>query len=326
MDPTTKSKRNKGDQMIEHVEGAPRHTVVSRQAKPRPAPSTRPLLSAALAIAAAVLGLAPAAPAIAAPADLAQPDTQATGTVDHATWDRLLKAYVKPGADGVNRVDYAAFKASGQADLKRYIAALEKVDPRTLSRNAQFAFWANLYNAKTIDIVLAHYPVDSIRKITINEGLLGFLKKSVGAGGPWKAKVVEVAGEKLSLDNIEHDILRPAFKDPRVHYAVNCASFGCPNLSQAAFTADNLNAELDAGARAYVNHPRGISVEAGKVTASSIYSWFQVDFGGSERGVLDHVRTYASDDLKARLEGIKSISGYRYDWSLNDIRQPSPQG
>lgn len=244
-------------------------------------------------------------------------------TVDHAAWDRLLGKYVSKGDDGVNRVDYTAWKAADHGPLKNYIKSLETIDPGKLDRPEQFAFWANLYNAKTIDVVLDHYPIGSIREITIDEGLFGFLKKSVGAGGPWKAKIINVAGRALSLDDIEHNILRPVFKDPRVHYAVNCASYGCPNLGTQAFTAAKLDAQLDAGARAYVNHPRGIAVDGSGLRASSIYEWFQADFGGTEAGVLKHVRKFAGDKLKSKLKGRSSIDGYAYDWTLNDIRRGS---
>lgn len=241
--------------------------------------------------------------------------------VDHAAWTRLLGAYVKPDASGLNRVDYAAFKAKSHDALKAYVAALEAVDVKGLDRREQFAFWVNLYNAKTIDVVLAHYPVGSIREISIGEGLVGFFKKSVGFGGPWKAKIVNVDGVDLSLDDIEHAILRPVFKDPRVHYAVNCASVGCPNLQSAAFTRDNLEALLESGARSYVNSPRGVRIDEGKVTASSIYNWFQVDFGGSEAGVLEHLRKYADAELTEKLAGVARIDGYAYDWSLNDVKK-----
>ncbi|MDX2290571.1 MAG: DUF547 domain-containing protein [Hyphomicrobiaceae bacterium] len=239
-------------------------------------------------------------------------------TVDHTAWNSLLQRHVKPGADGVNRVDYGTFKSTGHPALKAYVSALQKVDPATLDRPEQFAFWANLYNAKTIDIVLDHYPVASIRDITIGGGLFDLVKKSVGAGGPWKAEVLEVSGRPLSLDAIEHEILRPIFKDPRVHYSVNCASFGCPNLPSEAFTGAKLEAQLDAGATAFINHPRGFAVANGAVTASSIYNWFAADFGGSAQGVLDHARKYASPGLKAKLDGITGIDSYQYDWSLND--------
>ena len=243
--------------------------------------------------------------------------------VDHGAWNGLLTKYVTAGEDGINRVDYAAWKATGHAALKTYLTKLQSLDPRKLNRAEQFAYWANLYNAKTIDVVLDQYPVDSIREITINEGLLGFLKKSVGAGGPWKAKIIKVAGHDLSLDDVEHTIMRPIFKDPRVHYAVNCASYGCPNLLREAFTGVKLNEQLDNNAKAYINHPRGIDVQGSSVKASSIYQWFQADFGGTEAGVLDHVRKYASNDLKAKLKGKDSIASYDYDWSLNSTQRGS---
>lgn len=238
-----------------------------------------------------------------------------SATVDHGAWDKLLKTYVVPGSDGVNRVRYARFKSEGHAALKAYVAALEKVDVATLDRQEQFAFWANLYNAKTIDVVLDKYPVKSIKDISLGGGLLTLV-----TGGPWKAKVVKVKGQELSLDDIEHGILRPGFKDPRVHYAVNCASFGCPNLGIEAFTGAKLDAQLDAGARAYVNHPRGFSTLS-EVTASSIYDWFKADFGGSDKGVLAHVRKYASPDLAARLDAVSGIDRYVYDWSLNEAKE-----
>ncbi len=237
-------------------------------------------------------------------------------TVDHAAWDRLLKTYVRPGADGLNRVDYAAFKSEAHAALKGYIRQLEAVDPETLDRPEQFALLANLYNATTIDIVLDHYPVGSIKDISLGGGLF-----DVFSGGPWKAKVLNMKGVALSLDDIEHGILRPIFKDPRVHYAVNCASVGCPNIGTEAFTGAKLEAQLDAAARAYVNHPRGADAKADGLVVSSIYDWYSKDFGGNDAGVIGHLKAYAAPPLAQKLEGATSIAGYTYDWSLNDIKR-----
>lgn len=234
--------------------------------------------------------------------------------VDHSTWDKLLKSYVKAGADGLNRVDYAAFQAAGQQDLKTYIAQLEKADLKVLDRSEQFALLANLYNAKTIDIVLDKYPVKSIKDISLGGGLIASIK-----GGPWKAKVLNVAGMPLSLDDIEHGILRPVFKDARVHYAVNCASVGCPNLQTQALTGGQLNAQLDASARAFINHPRAVAVTADGIAVSSIYNWFKEDFGSSDAGVLKHLRKFANPELAARMKAATSLDSYRYDWGLNDI-------
>ncbi len=247
-------------------------------------------------------------------------NTGSTKTVDHSAWDKLLKRYVSAGADGLNRVDYAGFKSKGHGALKAYVRHLESTDVDELDKAEQFAFWVNLYNAKTIDVVLDHYPVDTIRKISIETSLIGFIKNSVGVGGPWRAKIINVADRTLSLDDVEHKILRPIFKDPRVHYAVNCASIGCPNLRINAFTKANLEDELNQGAIAYVNSPRGFAVVDGAIKASSIYRWFQVDFGGSEGGVLAHARKYAKPALKAKLANASSISEYAYDWRLNDVK------
>lgn len=238
-----------------------------------------------------------------------------TVAVDHSAWDRLLKVYVKPSSDGFNSVDYAAFKSSGQADLKAYVVAMQKIDPQTLDRPEQFAFLANLYNAKTIDIVLDKYPVKSIKDISLGGGLFASI-----SGGPWKAKVLRLKGVSLSLDDIEHGILRPVFKDPRVHYAVNCASIGCPNLGTEAFTGAKLNAQLGVNARAFVNHPRGATVDTNGLTVSSIYNWFQEDFGGSEQGVIAHLKKYAGPGLATKLQSVNAINKHQYDWTINDVR------
>ncbi len=291
-------------------------TLVHSRPWPR---RTRALAGLLAATATAFLAFAPGASANDVTTKFSAHAAGSAVTVDHSAWSRLLATYVKPTPDGLNQVDFKAFKASGQRELKDYVARLEANDPAKLDRPEQFAFWANLYNAKTIDIVLDHYPVGSIREIEIGGGLFGFIKKSVGAGGPWKAQVLKVSGASLSLDDIEHNILRPVFKDPRVHYSVNCASRGCPNLGVEAFTGATLEAQLDAGARAFVNHPRGIAVAGGSITASSIYDWFQSDFGGSAAGVLDHVRKYATPELAQKLSGLSAIASYDYDWKLNDI-------
>ncbi|MFM9942178.1 MAG: DUF547 domain-containing protein [Hyphomicrobiaceae bacterium] len=237
-----------------------------------------------------------------------------TATVDHAAFDSLLKTYVAPGADSLNRVHYGQFKTEAHGQLKQYVAALEAVDVAKLDRREQFAFWANLYNAKTVDIVLDKYPVASIKDISLGGGLFAAIK-----GGPWKAKVTTVSGQSLSLDDIEHVILRGLFKDPRVHYAVNCASVGCPNLQAEAYTGARLEEQLVAAAQAFVNSPRGVRDDGTRLTLSSIYSWFQADFGGNEAGVVKHLTRYAAPELKKRLESNTGGLAYDYDWRLNEV-------
>ena len=246
----------------------------------------------------------------------ARHQAESTVTVDHSMWDKLLKTYLKPAEDGLNRIDYKQFKAEAHKPLKDYVRRLEAVDVGQLGRAEQFAFWANLYNARTIDIVLDHYPVKSIKDINLGGGFFATF-----TGGPWKAKVVTVNGQSLSLDEIEHTIMRGIFKDYRVHFAVNCASVGCPNLAGTALTGARLDELLDQGGRAFVNSSRGVKLTDGQVHVSKIFSWFQADFGGSDSGVLDHIRRYASPELKARLAGVSRIDDTFYDWSLNDVRR-----
>lgn len=234
--------------------------------------------------------------------------------VSHSVWNSLLRDYVKPSPDRINRVDYAEFKVAGRARLKTYIASLERAVPSRLSRQGQKAFWINLYNAKTTDIVLEKYPVTSIKDIHLNG------PDGKPAEGPWKANVVTVEGRALSLDDIENKILRPVFKDARIHYALNCLSLGCPNLLPEAYVPERLDRQLDTAAAAFVNHPRGITIKPDRIEASSIYEWFVDDFGGF-KGVLAHMSRYARPELRRQLALVKKIDAYDYDWRLNDWAQ-----
>ncbi len=265
----------------------------------------------ALALASLTAGAATAAPSAEAWARWTRHDPNATGRVDHAAWDAFLQRYVSTDRAGLNRLAYGRVSANDKAALKAYLERLGGTPVSRLARDEQRAFWINLYNALTVDVVLDHYPVASIRDIDISPGLF--------SNGPWGKKLIRIEGVEVSLDDVEHRILRPIWQDPRVHYAVNCASVGCPNLMQRAFTAENTESLLDAGARAYINSPRGVSLRGNRATVSSIYSWFQEDFGDSEAGVLAHVRQYAEPALRKQLE-TASIAGYDYDWSLNDAR------
>jgi hypothetical protein len=238
-------------------------------------------------------------------------DPASTLSVDHGPWDALLRRHVVD-APGVNRVRYGAFTAADRAALDADLAALQATPVDRLSRPEQMAFWINLYNALTVDVALDHYPVGSIRDIDISPGLI--------ADGPWGAKLATVAGERLSLDDIEHRILRPIWKDPRIHYAVNCAAVGCPDLRARAWTAEGLDAALDAAARAYVNDPRGVRIEGDRLVVSKIYDWFHEDFGGTDAALIGHLARYAEPPLADALRGRGRIDDAVYDWALNDAR------
>ncbi len=234
---------------------------------------------------------------------------QSTQKVDHSNFSQILGKHIVKDKTGLNRVNYQALK-SQQTKLKAYISQLETVKVTNLGKEEQFAFWANLYNAVTLNVVLDAYPVKTIKDIDISPGIF--------SNGPWGKKLVTIEGTQLSLDDIEHEILRPIFKDPRVHYAVNCASIGCPNLQNKAFTGSKLNAQLDQAARDYVNSNRGVVVQNGRVSASKIYSWFKKDFGPNQTTLLAHLKKYAKGPLKNQLTQTKTINRYFYDWTLND--------
>ena len=264
-------------------------------------------LASALTITACAMAAYAAAPPELIPIWDASDESSAT-TIDHEPWQELLDAHLQEHPSGVNRFDYAGLKANAEhrQKLASYLLGLTGLDPRTYSRNEQKAYWINLYNALTVYVIVGRYPVDSIRDI--KSGLL--------TPGPWELELITIEDEKLTLDNIEHGILRPIWKDPRIHYAVNCASIGCPNLAPQAYRADNLERLLENGARDYVNHPRGMSVDDGDLVLSSIYDWFKVDFGDTDEGVFAHLRQYATPENAQMLEGHDDFDD-DYDWALN---------
>ena len=264
-----------------------------------------------LLIAGGLAGLA-AGPARAAPTDRFTSGAHGSKVLDHSAFDALLETYARLAADGVVRVDYAGWAASPNdlRRLKRYLSELSRADPLSLTRAEQFAYWANLYNALTLDVVLAAFPVRSIRDI----------RPSPLAAGPWRQERITVSGASLSLDAIEHDILRRAWRDPRVHYAVNCASFSCPDLPRRAWRGASLQAALDEAARTYVNHPRAVRFEGDALVVSSIYRWYAEDFGSSDAAVIAHLARFARPPLAARLKASRRIARTTYDWSLNAVR------
>jgi hypothetical protein len=238
-------------------------------------------------------------------------DATSVERVDHSAWSEFLERYLVTDApDGVHLVVYGEVTAEDRALLDRYIGSLAATTVTQLSRPEQMAYWINLYNALTVQVILDHYPVDSIREINLSRALF--------ARGPWQAKLVIIEGEEVSLDDIEHRILRPIWRDPRIHYAVNCASIGCPDLQPEAFTASRLEEMLNAAAAAYVNHPRGVSLAGNRLTLSSIYDWFDEDFGGNEEGVIEHLTRYAEPGLARALRSFSGRIRYDYDWSLNE--------
>lgn len=271
--------------------------------------------TATRAMLAVILVLVPAVSALGAPQAELWPRWEAHDPgselrVDHRLWGNFLDAnLITDDPSGINLVRYGEVSAADRRALSRYLERLQEVEVSGLNRDEQIAYWLNLYNAATVDIILEEYPVDSIRDI--GPGLF--------ASGPWDEEILRVEGQALTLNDVEHRILRPIWQDPRIHYAVNCASIGCPNLHPVPFTAANWERIFEEAAATYISHPRGLRFDGNRLVLSSIYEWFVADFGGDLDGVIDHVLPYLADTRTAqRLRDFDGRVRYEYDWSLNE--------
>jgi hypothetical protein len=238
-------------------------------------------------------------------------DAASTEQIDHSLWQGFLDNYLVVENEGVNRVKYlAAGQGQGRGVLQTYLRQLTSIDPRRLNANEQFAYWVNLYNALTVDIVLKYPSKKSIRRM--GAGLFSF--------GPWDDKLITIAGHEVTLNDIEHRILRPIWQDPRIHFAVNCASIGCPNLQPEAFRADNLQRLLDQAQLAYINHPRGVDIQAEKLVLSSIFDWYQSDFAADPTALLTYLAQFHENPTALLAKPAADIR-YEYDWTLNSSTQ-----
>lgn len=230
--------------------------------------------------------------------------------IDHTRWGSFLHRYlIIDHPSSIYRLGYAEVNNQDRVLLRQYLADLAAAKVTQLNRAEQRAFWINLYNALTVQVILDHYPVAGIRDIDISPGLF--------RRGPWDAKLVRIEGLHLSLNDIEHRILRPVWRDARLHYALNCASLGCPNLAAQPFTASNSEQLLELAARTFINHQRGVSFDGGQLHLSSIYDWYEDDFGTSRVDLINHLRRYARPALADRLKNYRGPISYRYDWQLN---------
>lgn len=229
--------------------------------------------------------------------------------VDHSTWDRLLKKYVDQ--DGM--VNYTAWKASetDRAALKEYLVALSQADPQAkTTKEGKLAFWINAYNALTVYGILEVYPTSSIRNHTA---------KVVGYN-IWKDLLLPVGDKKYSLDAIEHQVLRK-LGEPRIHFAIVCASIGCPRLRNEAYTPPKLEAQLAENTRGFFSRRKNLQVDFAnrRVQVSSIVDWFGKDFAPTPQKAVASLADYMPDEATKRLIASEdfSVSYLDYDWSLN---------
>lgn len=213
---------------------------------------------------------------------------------DHSAWDNLLQKNVSVNGN----VNYEGLKAN-RAVLNKYLMALSKnVPDASWDRNNAMAYWINAYNAFTVDLILKNYPLKSIMNLH--------------GGKAWDVKFIELGGKKYSLNQIEHDILRGKYKDERIHFAVNCASFSCPKLLNGAFFANDLDKQLEKATIAFINNPAKNSVNGKRVQISELFNWYKGDFMeyGSVLAYINHYSKVKADE-KAR------ITYKPYNWNLN---------
>jgi len=211
--------------------------------------------------------------------------------VDHGDWDDLLQKYVSAKGD----VNYEGFKKD-RSKLEAYLDMLAGNHPTDAwSRSEKMAYWINAYNAFTIQLILDNYPLSSITNLD--------------NGKVWDRKWIELGDQTYSLNNIENDILRPRFKDARIHFAVNCAAESCPPLLNKAFTAQNLESTLDQQAKAFINNPEYNKISKQSVTVSKIFDWYADDFGN----LIQYLNKYS----KTTIGNNASVEYQNYNWSLN---------
>ncbi|MBT9392627.1 DUF547 domain-containing protein [Hymenobacter sp. NST-14] len=221
------------------------------------------------------------------------PAARPAAAFDHSAFDRLLKKYV----NGQGRVNYPGFR-SEEKTFNAYLAQLSRNPPAaTAPRAEQMAFWINAYNAYTIRLILDNYPLKSIKDI----------------GEPWKKEFFSIGGQKMSLDNIEHGILRKQFNDPRIHFALVCASISCPPLRPEAYSAARLSAQLDDQARAFLNNPGKNRITAASAQLSSYFDWYKDDWNADGQSVVKWVNRYS----KTRITDNTNIGYLDYNWNLN---------
>lgn len=211
-------------------------------------------------------------------------------TIDHGAWDMLLRKYVNDNG----MVNYKGISTE-KDKLVTYLNAMAKVDVQSYPSQEQKAYWINLYNAATVKLIVDNLPLKSITDLD--------------GGKVWDRKMVQTKSTTLSLNNIEHDILRKKFNDPRIHAAVNCASKSCPPLMNRAFTGTGLEKELDSVTRFWINNPKYNVVSSKSIQISKIFDWYSTDFGN----IVDFFNKYS--DMK--VDKTAKISYLNYDWTLN---------
>jgi len=210
---------------------------------------------------------------------------------NHKVFDDILRANVSSSG----KVDYAGIKAN-MSKLQGYLDELATTNIKGLNRNEQLAYWINAYNAFTIKKIIDNYPIGSITDLD--------------GGKPWDSQFIKLGGTKYTLNNIENDIIRPQFREPRIHFAVNCAAKSCPPLLNRAWTASNLETNFEKQTKAFINNSQHNAISSGSAQVSKIFEWYGEDFGDLKAYLNKYAKTKIGDGV--------TIGFKDYDWSLNN--------
>jgi hypothetical protein len=212
--------------------------------------------------------------------------------VDHSKWDALLKKHVS--TEGL--VDYKGFMKDRE-QLNAYLSQLSKLKPNSdWSVQEQLAYYINIYNAYTVDLILKNYPTKSIKDLD----------------GAWTKEIVAIGDVKISLGGIENSILRK-MNEPRIHFAINCASISCPNLLNEAFTAAKINEQLDKVTKSFINSNKN-EISKNSVKLSSIFDWYKKDFTEDGKTLLDYINEYS----EVKIDAGTTVTYKDYNWNLNE--------
>jgi len=230
--------------------------------------------------------------------------------VNHNEWQAILSKYVQDQhPSGISRFNYEAVTAEDVLKLKEYIAYLELLDPRQLNLAEAQAFWINLYNALMLDKILDSYQEGSNR--AVNRLLRGSLRSS-----RWSKNIAKVTLQNLSLDDIQHGILRPMWNDPRIHFVITTGALSGANILKTAFNGENNEELLEQSKRDFFSHDKAVRVDDNRIVLNSLFNWYRDDFATDKDSLLRYIRKNVSEDTRKSLEDLSSIR-YEYLWELN---------
>lgn len=229
--------------------------------------------------------------------------------ISHQPWQTFLNRRIVTNEENINLVDYAHMTQTDLNLLKDYLKSMSEININNYNRSEQLAYWINVYNALTVQIIANYYPVTTVQEINISPGLFSI--------GPWGANLITIKDTPLTIDDINNRIIRAIWNDPRTHYAVNNGTIGAPNLSRKIYQGKLLEEQLNQAASNYINSLRGVNVIEGKLIISKLYDWYQEDFGGTKQDVIFHLLQFAKEPLQSQLKHINTIDSYIYNWHIN---------